>query len=91
MQRVEAEYSDQARNAGMEGTVVLSVIIDSSGAVCDPVVIASLGSGLNEKAIESVSQWRFEPGRMHLPGSDSCPVNVIASIEVEFRLPRGNK
>jgi protein TonB len=37
--------------------------------------------GLDEKAIDAVSQWKFKPGT-----KDGAPVTVIANIEVNFRL-----
>jgi len=44
-------------------------------------VFHSLGLGLDQKAVDAVSQWRFKPGR-----KDGKPVPVIATIEVNFRL-----
>jgi TonB family protein len=43
-------------------------------------VVTPLGYGLDEKAIEAVKQWRFQPGT-----KDGKPVNVQLNIEVEFR------
>ncbi|MBV9507350.1 MAG: energy transducer TonB, partial [Acidobacteriia bacterium] len=44
-------------------------------------VIRSLGLGLDEKAMEAISQWKFQPGI-----KDGQPVPVAARIEVNFRL-----
>ena len=79
--KVEPEYSEEARKAKYQGTVVLYVEVDPSGKAVNPKVIRSLGLGLDEKAIEAVRKWKFKPGY-----KDGRPVTVIATIEVNFRL-----
>jgi periplasmic protein TonB len=79
--KVEPEYSEEARKAKYQGTVVLNVIVDASGRAVNSQVIRSLGLGLDEKAIEAVRKWKFKPGY-----KDGKPVAVIAQIEVNFRL-----
>jgi TonB family protein len=79
--KVEPEYSEEARKAKYQGTVVLYVEVDPSGRAVNPKVIRSLGLGLDEKAIEAVRKWKFKPGY-----KDGRPVTVIATIEVNFRL-----
>ena len=81
LSKVEPEYSEEARKAKWQGTVVLSVIVDELGRPRNVKVQRSLGLGLDQKAIEAVSQWRFKPGL-----KDGKPVLVIATIEVNFRL-----
>jgi periplasmic protein TonB len=60
--KLEAGYSEEARKAKHQGTVVLHVEVNASGQVTNPKVIRSLGLGLDEKAIEAVMQWKFKPG-----------------------------
>jgi periplasmic protein TonB len=79
--KVEPEYSEEARKAKFQGTVVLYVEVDPSGKAINPRVIRSLGLGLDEKAIEAVRKWKFKPGY-----KDGRPVTVAATIEVNFRL-----
>lgn len=79
--KVEPEYSDEARKAKYQGTVVLYVVIDEKGLPRDIKVVRPLGLGLDEKAIEAVRQWRFRPGYMN-----GRPVAVAATIEINFRL-----
>jgi TonB family protein len=79
--RVDPEYTEEARAAKVSGTVRLAVVVDKEGMARNIRVVSSLGSGLDEKAIEAVSQWRFRPGQ-----KDGQPVNVRATIEVNFRL-----
>lgn len=79
--KVEPEYSEEARKAKFQGTVVLSIIIDEKGTPTNFKVVRPLGLGLDEKAIEAVSKWRFRPGV-----KEGKPVAVIATVEVNFRL-----
>jgi TonB family protein len=79
--KVEPEYSEEARKAKWQGTVVLTVIVDEMGRPNHVSVLRSLGLGLDQKAIDAVSQWRFKPGQR-----DGKAVPVIATIEVNFRL-----
>jgi TonB family protein len=77
----EPEYSEEARKAKYQGTVVLYIEVDPSGRAVNPKVVRSLGLGLDEKAMEAVRQWKFKPGYR-----DGKPVTVAATIEVNFRL-----
>jgi periplasmic protein TonB len=79
--RVEPEYSEEARKAKFQGTVVLSIVIDERGIPTNFKVIRPLGLGLDEKAIEAVQKWRFKPGYR-----DGKAVAVLATVEVNFRL-----
>jgi hypothetical protein len=46
-------------------------------------VVQSLGYGLDQRAIDAVTKWRFRPGT-----KDGKPVAVVAQFEVDFRLMR---
>jgi protein TonB len=81
LSKVEPEYSEEARKAKWQGSVVLSVIVDELGRPRNVRVLRSLGLGLDQKAVEAVLQWRFRPGL-----KDGKPVPVMATIEVNFRL-----
>jgi len=77
----EPEYSEEARKAKYQGTVLLYIEVDPSGKATNMRVVRSLGLGLDEKAMEAVRQWKFKPGY-----KDGKPVTVAATIEVNFRL-----
>jgi len=77
----EPEYSEEARKVKHQGVVVLALIVDSNGKPRDVRVARSLGMGLDEKAIEAVRQWKFQPAM-----KDGSPVAVQISVEVSFRL-----
>ncbi len=74
-------YSEDARKAKYQGTVVLFVIIDASGNVAKCQVIKPLGLGLDEKALETVKTWKFKPA---MKNGVAVPVQV--TVEVSFRL-----
>ncbi|MGA2130965.1 MAG: energy transducer TonB [Bryobacteraceae bacterium] len=77
----EPEYSEEARKAKYQGTVVLYIEVDTSGKARNLKVVRSLGLGLDEKAMEAVEKWKFRPGY-----KDGKPVVVAATVEVNFRL-----
>jgi TonB family protein len=77
----DPEYSEEARKAKYQGTVVLWLIVAPDGKPRDMRVTRSLGMGLDQKALEAVRQWKFEPAL-----KDGQPVAVQISVEVNFRL-----
>jgi len=79
--KVEPQYSPDARAAKYQGTVKLSVEINDRGLAENLQVVSGLGFGLNENAMASIRQWKFEPAK-----KDGQPVPVAATIEVNFRL-----
>ncbi len=81
IKKVEPDYTEEARDAGLEGTVILSVIVGPDDWAHAIQVERSLGMGLDEQAIDAVEQWRFEPGM-----KKGEAVAVRATIEVNFRL-----
>jgi TonB family protein len=79
--KVEPAYSEWAKRQGIEGTVTMQAVIAPDGTVSELRVLRSLDPDLDQKAIEAVRQWRFQPGM-----KDGQPVPVAARIEVTFRL-----
>ena len=61
--KIPADYSDEARIAGLEGTVLLEGAIGEDGAAHDLTMLRPLGLGLDESAIEAVRQWLFLPAQ----------------------------
>jgi protein TonB len=77
----DPEYSEEARKAKYQGTVVLWLVVSADGRPQQIRIQRALGMGLDEKAIEAVKQWKFEPAR-----KDGQPVPVMINVEVNFRL-----
>src|SRR4051812_3746131 len=77
----DPQYTEEARRAKKQGTCTLWLIVDSSGRPRDIRVARGLGFGLDQKALEAVRNWRFQPAL-----KDGKPVDVQISVEVEFHL-----
>jgi len=79
--KTEPEYSEAARLAGLEGTVVLKAVVAEDGSAKQIRVIRPLGLGLDDNAVEAVSTWRFTPGRFQ-----AHPAPVEIDLGVDFFL-----
>ena len=77
----DPEYSEKARKKKIGGTVVLSLIVGIDGAPRDIKVYKNLGYGLDEKAMEAVQKWKFQPAV-----KNGQPVETQIYIEVTFRV-----
>ncbi len=77
----EPPYSEQARKAKYQGTVVLWIVVDAQGNVTDAQVVKPLGMGLDENAVNTVKTWKFKPAMRN-----GVPVPVKVMVEVSFRL-----
>ncbi|MCU1284418.1 MAG: TonB-like protein [Acidobacteriales bacterium] len=77
----DPEYSEEARKAKYQGVVVLWLVVGPDGHPKNIKVERPLGMGLDQKAVEAVQRWRFEPAT-----KDGKPVAVQINVEVNFRL-----
>jgi TonB family protein len=77
--RSEPEYSAEATRARVQATVSLSVTVGEDGKAHNVKVEQGAGFGLDEKAIEAMDKWRFNPGT-----HDGHPAGVPANIEMNF-------
>ncbi len=76
----DPEYSEEARIAKLQGTCALSIVVGADGKPYDVQLTHSLGMGLDEKSIEAVRRWQFDPAR-----KDGQPVAVRLTVETTFR------
>jgi periplasmic protein TonB len=81
LREVKPEYTQEARRRGVEGDVVLEVIVRADGSVGQVRLLQGLGAGLDQRAVDAVRQWRFSPAHRH-----GTPVDVVVEIAVEFKL-----
>lgn len=79
--KTEPEYSEEARKAKVQGTVILRIEVDARGQAQSISVERSLGLGLDDRAVEAVRRWKFKPGYRN-----GKPVVTVATVEVNFRL-----
>lgn len=77
----DPQYSETARQAKMNGTVILAVAINAAGTVDAVKVVQSAEPSLDANAVDAVKRWRFTPAT-----KDGKPVPVQLSVETNFRL-----
>ncbi len=74
-------YTEVARKARIEGTVIVQAIIDKSGTVKNVEILKGLPMGLDKSAMNAVKGWRFEPATLN-----GKPVDVYYNLTVNFKL-----
>jgi protein TonB len=78
---LDAAYPREAREQQIEGDVVLTIVVDSTGAVADARVVRQAGFGLDESALRAVRASRFAPAVR-----GGRPVAVRMKYTVSFAL-----
>jgi periplasmic protein TonB len=83
IREVKPDYTDEAKAAGIRGTVWMRVVVKADGKVGDVKVTRSLDSefGLDDQAVKAAKQWEFKPGT-----KDGKAVAVEVTIEMTFTL-----
>jgi periplasmic protein TonB len=83
VKQVKAEYTREAMQQMIEGTVGLDVVVQADGAVGDVSVTQSLDAvyGLDKEAVKAMKQWQFKPGI-----KDGKPVAVRIAVVMNFTL-----
>ncbi len=80
IKRVHPRYPDLAREAGIDGTVLVQALVDKNGKVRDVKVQKSIPM-LDQAAVDAVKQWTFKPAL-----SNNKPVAVWVAVPVKFSL-----
>jgi TonB family protein len=83
VRKVAPVYPPLARQARIQGTVVLSIVISKDGEVRDTKLVSGHPM-LSPAAIEAVKQWRYKPYI-----SDDKPVEVETIVRVGFKIADG--
>jgi TonB family protein len=80
MHKEDPNYSDEAKDAKVNGEVRFMMLVDAKGLPTDLWLMVSQGYGLDEAAAVAVQKYRFNPARY-----DNQPVGVELGIEVNFQ------
>lgn len=81
IREVKPDYTEDARRRGVEGDVVLEIVVRRDGSVGAVTLVQGLGAGLDQRAIDAVRQWRFSPATRQ-----GTPADVMVEVAVEFKL-----
>jgi periplasmic protein TonB len=81
VREVKPLYTEAARVRGLQGDVLLELVVRRDGSVGDVRIVKGLGHGLDQRAVDAVRQWRFSPARRR-----GTPVDVLVEVAMEFRL-----
>lgn len=77
--KVDPPYPEDARRAGIEGTVLMQVLVLEDGSVGDWRVLQSIPA-LDEAAVVCARQWRWKPAL-----SKGVPTPVWVAVPIQFR------
>jgi TonB family protein len=83
IRQVKPRYPEQAKAQGIEGVVVLNAVVQKDGTVGNVTLMSGAHPLLAAEAENAVRQWRYEPALL-----DGQPVEVVTTVEVDFRLQR---
>lgn len=81
LREVKPDYTEEARRRGVEGDVVMEIVVEADGRVGQVRVLQGLGYGLDERAIAAARQWRFSPATRR-----GAAVSVMVEVAMEFKL-----
>ncbi len=77
----EPTFSEAARRLKYQGVVTMGLIVDKDGLPKNIHILTPVGAGLDAKAVQAVSTWRFQPAQ-----KDGQPVPVAIAVEMDFHL-----
>lgn len=83
VQWTDAPYSPVGLEKKIEGTVVLVALVRADGTVGALSVSRGLETTLDQSALRTVRDWKFEPAKR-----GGAPVAIVVEVTVEFKLPR---
>lgn len=80
---IQPRYTEVARQAGVQGSVIVEAIIDEKGNATNVRVLRGLPMGLERAAVEAIQQAQFKPAMI-----GNRPVKVYYNLTVTFTIQR---
>jgi TonB family protein len=77
----DPQYTDRARKAKIQGTVLIELTVTPDGKADDVRVVGKLDPDLDKQAVQAVRSWKFQPATR-----DGKAVSAQIHAEVQFRL-----
>ncbi len=74
-------YPEKAKKDGIEGKVVVRVLVDKNGKIQNKIIEHSTDRIFNEAAVEAIDKTKFEPAKLN-----GKPIKGWVSVPVEFKL-----
>ena len=81
VKEVKPQYTTAAKEAKVQGTVLLECVVETDGSVGEVKVVKALHDDLDEAAVNAARQWQFKPGT-----KDGKAVRVRVALEMTFSL-----
>jgi TonB family protein len=81
IRKVQPVYPASAKQAHIQGKVVLQLVISTEGVPVDISVISSPSDDLTQSALDAVGQWRYRPTLLN-----GAPIEVITDVTVNYTL-----
>jgi TonB family protein len=78
----DPQYTDEAREAKLQGTVAMQVLVGADGRALQIRLVKGIGLGLDDRAVQSVRSWKFVPAR----DASRRAVPAWVTVEAVFRL-----
>lgn len=78
----DPQYTDEAREARLQGSVTLMVLVDADGRAAQIRITQGIGLGLDERAVQAIRTWKFVPAR----DAARRAVPAWVTVETVYRL-----
>jgi TonB family protein len=82
VERLFPYYPEKAQRDGLQGTVLLAVVVDRNGLVRDVLRVGDpLGDGLDQSSINTVRRWKYHPLTQ-----DGIAINALLPVPIRYSM-----